>query len=144
MSGRDYQRGRVYAWERHMVAPRDPGRIPFAAAQGMVDAIWAEQGLSYPPLVEKLPPQATTLLGEACRLSIRLGESTPSWCLLHEIAHAMSMTHTGQGAGHGPVFMGLYVALLERYLRLDSRLLLESLEASGIDVLPDAVPVFLD
>jgi hypothetical protein len=31
-----------------------------------------------------------------------------SWCLLHEIAHAMSSTYDGLSDGHGPVFVGLY------------------------------------
>ena len=51
MPGRDCQRGRVYAWEKRVIAPRDRSLVPFASAQGMVDAIWAEQGLRFPPKV---------------------------------------------------------------------------------------------
>jgi hypothetical protein len=37
---RDRQRSKIYAWEEHFVAPRDPSSIAFAHAQGIVDAIW--------------------------------------------------------------------------------------------------------
>ena len=54
---RDHQRGRVYAWEERFVAPRDPSSIAFAQAQGMVDAIWADMGLRFPPkVVTPAPP----------------------------------------------------------------------------------------
>ena len=127
-----------------MVAPRDRSFIPFAAAQGMVDAIWSEMGLRYPPAVEPLPRHATATLASADRLTLLLPDRTPSWCLLHEIAHAMSTSVDGRSDGHGAIFMGLYVGLLVRYLRLDTAELLRSLRASGIAVAADARPVFVD
>jgi hypothetical protein len=141
---RDGQRARVYAWEDRVVAPRDPSRVAFAAAQGMVNAIWSELGLRFPPEVVPMPPRATTRLADASRLRLRLPPHTPSWCLLHEIAHAMSTTHDDVTDGHGAVFMGLYVQLLVRYLRLDRADLLDSLAASGIAVDSAARPVFID
>lgn len=144
MTARDAQRSRVYAWEDAEVAPRDPGKVAFAAAQGMVDAIWAEQGLRYPPRAETLPPQARRCLGDATRLAIRLPPAFSSWVLLHEIAHAMSSTHDGGSDGHGALFMGLYAKLLTRYLRLPEAELLASLRAAGIAVDPGAKPLFLD
>jgi hypothetical protein len=55
---RDRQRSKVYAWEERFIAARDPTSIAFAQAQRMVDAIWAEFGLRFPPKVEHLPRQA--------------------------------------------------------------------------------------
>lgn len=144
MTARDAQRSRVYAWEDAMVAPRDPGTVGFAAAQGMVDAIWAEQGLRYPPRAEKLPPQARRCLGDATRLTIRLPPVFSSWVLLHELAHAMSSTHDGGSDGHGAIFMGLYAKLLIRYLRLPETELLASLRAAGIAADSAARPSFID
>jgi hypothetical protein len=118
--------------------------VPFATAQGMVDAIWAESGLRYPPKVEKLPRQSRRLLANATRLVLRLPDALPCWCLLHELAHAMAATHEGESDLHGPRFMGLYLRLLVRYLRLPEAALLTSSRAAGIDVDPDAVPPFLD
>jgi hypothetical protein len=140
----DRQRNRVYAWEERFVAPRDPSAIAFNKAQGVVSAIWGESGLHFPPKVERLPHQSRCTVADATRLSIRLPEVVPSWCLLHEIAHAMSSTHDGQADGHGPVFMGLYAQPLVRYLRLPIDTLLPSLAASGIEVEISARPVFLD
>lgn len=110
----------------------------------MVSAIWDDMELRYPPAVERLPRQATATLASANRLSIFLPDRTPSWCLLHEIAHAMTTSQDGHSDGHGPVFMGIYVRLLVRYLRLDEAALLGSLRDAGIAVERDARPVFVD
>jgi hypothetical protein len=143
-SGRDHQRSKVYAWEDRFVAPHDHSSIAFAQAQGVVDAIWAELGLQFPPKVERLPRQACAIVADASRLSIRLADTSPSWCLLHELAHAMSSTHDGRSDGHGPVFMRLYVDLLVRYLRMSEPALLASLAAAEIAVAVQAGPVFVD
>ena len=127
-----------------MIAPRDPSRIPFPAAQGMVNAIWSEMGLRYPPLVEPLPAQTRTRIADATRLSLRLPPLIPSWCLLHELAHAMTTTHDGQSDGHGPVFVGIYVQLLGRYLRLNESWLLTTLHEAGLEVCLQARPVFVE
>ncbi len=143
MTARDRQRRRVYAWEDRFAAPHGATPIPFAGAQGMVDAIWREMGLQWPPSVEPLPAQARRLQADANRLTLRLPRETPSFVLLHELAHALSATHEGQSDGHGPVFLGLYVQLLTRYLRLDETMLLASLKEAGLQVEPKAKPVFL-
>jgi len=126
------------------VAPQDRTTIAFAAAQAMVDAIWSDMDLRFPPAVERLSRRATATVAIANRLSLCLPARIPAWCLLHEIAHAMSTAHDGHSDGHGPVFMGLYVRLLVRYLRLDEAWLLASLREAGISVAHDAAPVFLD
>ena len=141
---RDRQRSKVYAWEERFVAPRDPSAIAFAQAQGVVDAVWFEMGLRFPPKVERLPRRARSTLADATRLSIRLADSSPSWWLLHELAHAMSITHDGQSDGHGPVFMGLYARLLVRYLRVPVDVLLTSLSADSIEADMRAEPIFIE
>jgi hypothetical protein len=143
MTGRDYQRSRIYAWEDKAVVPHDRSSVPIAAAQAMVDAIWAETGLLYPPRVEPLPAVARRRLADADRLTIRLPASVPSWCLLHELAHAMTSDHDGRSDGHGPLFMGIYVQLLCRYMRLDEVPLRASAAASGIIVAVAPKPSFV-
>ena len=140
---RDFQRSRVYAWENRVVAPRDPSFISFPEAQGVVNAIWSEMGLSYPPKVEPLLPQAKATIASASRLSIFLPDRTPSWCLLHELAHAMTSTMEGHSDGHGPQFMSLYVKMLAQYLRLDLAELVRSVRSENIRIEPDAAPIFL-
>ena len=56
----------------------------------------------------------------------------------------MSTTIDGRSDGHGSVFMGLYVRLLVRYLRLYGACLLSSLRNAGIGIAHDARPVLLD
>ena len=142
--GRDRQRARVYAWEDRIVAPRDKSTLPYMAAKDMVGAIWADLGLRFPPKVERLPGQARRLQADASRLLVRLPETMPSWLLLHEMGHSLSSTHEGASDGHGPTFMGLYIELLERYMRWGRDELLHSARAGGIDVWPEARPCFLD
>ena len=141
---RDRQRTKVYAWEEQFVAPRDASSIAFEQAQRMVDTIWAEMGLRFPPKVEPLPRQARSAVADANRLSIRLADVSPSWWLLHELAHAMSSTYDGQSDGHGPKFMGLYAQLLTRYLRVPTDALLKSLLRAGVAIDTQAAPVFVD
>jgi len=144
MPERDRQRARVYAWEDQVIVPRDQTAVSFARAQGMVDAIWADLGLLFPPKIERLPRQARCTVADATRLSIRLPQTCPSWLLLHELAHALSSTHDGVSDGHGPVFMGLYAQMLARYLRIPIDELSESLVAAGIGVDLAAKPTFID
>ena len=101
MTDRDRQRSKVYAWEERFVGTRDPTSFAFAQAQGMVDAIWAEFGLRFPPKVERLPRQARSTMADATRLPIRLPKSSPSSWLLHELAHALTSTADGQSDGPG-------------------------------------------
>jgi hypothetical protein len=126
------------------VASSDPTTLPFLAAQAMVDAIWSDMGLRYPPAVARLSRQARSTIARADRLSILLSDQTPSWCLLHELAHAMTSHADGRSDGHGPLFMGIYVQLLGRYLRLDRQMLTSSLRDARIEILCDARPVFVD
>ena len=140
----DQQRARVYAWEDAVVAAADTTVVPFASAQGMVDAIWSEFGLRYPPKMERLPRQARRLQADGSRLRLRLPATIPSWLLLHELAHALSSTADGASDGHGPTFMGLYVQLLTRYLRLSAPLLIQSAADAGIAIEPKARPLFVD
>ena len=60
------------------------------------------------------------------------------------MAHALSSTHEGASDGHGPIFMGLYIQLLERYMRWRGEELLRSATADGIEVWPEARPAFVE
>jgi hypothetical protein len=101
-------------------------------------------GLRFPPKVEPLPRQARSTVADANRLTIRLADASPSWWLLHELAHAMTSTHDSFSDGHGAKFMGVYAQLLTRYLRIPTDVLLESLHTAGIEVDMQAEPVFID
>jgi hypothetical protein len=135
---------RLYAWEDAEVAPRDRSRVPFAQLQALVDHVWAAEGLRFPPRVRPLPRQARGTVARATRLAIEAPPELPSWVLLHELAHAMTATAEGANAGHGPLFVGLYLRLLVRHARLPEDALTASLAAAGVPFDPAARPVFLD
>jgi hypothetical protein len=139
---RDYQRSKVYAWENRAIAPRAPGVVSFGQAQGMVNAIWAEMGLKYPPAVVPLPKQSRATVASANRLVISLPKRTSTWCVLHEISHSMTSTAEGFSDGHGKLFIGIYLQLIVRYLRLDSSEMMRGLKECGIDFMEEAQPVF--
>jgi hypothetical protein len=141
---RDQPRARrVYAWEDRVVAPLDHSRVPFAQMQALVDYVWAEAGLRWPPRVRRKRPSAR-VIATGSRLAIEAPAELPSWVLLHEVAHAMTADHDGAGDGHGPAFMGVYVGLLVRHARLDRGHLAATLAEARIPWDPQARPVFLD
>ncbi|GGJ42056.1 hypothetical protein [Neoroseomonas lacus] len=134
---------RLYAWENRVIAPLDRSVVTFNHMQGIVDHVWTAEGLRWPPRVR--PRKATKVtLATGSRLAIEAPASLPTWILLHEIAHAMTSTAEGSGAGHGPDFVGIYVRLLVRHCRLDQEMLAETLAAAAIKWNPEATPSFLD
>ena len=83
-------------------------------------------------------------MADGSRLTLRLPARTPSWCLLHELAHALTSTPDGHSDQHGPTYVGIYVQLLVRYLRLPQPWLLATLEHAGVQVDMRAQPLFVD
>jgi hypothetical protein len=136
----DRQKQLVYDWENGVVSPLDKTKVNFDNIKTLVDYVWQNEGLEYPPLVEKLPPQTKRICGDATRTKIRFGDTTYTWIILHELAHAMSATHDCKSNLHGALFMGLYLRLLLNYLCVG---LIDSAIASGIVITVDAKPVFL-
>ena len=141
---RDHQRARVYDWENRVVAPHDPSHHCFfsRASHGQRDL--GGDGPALSPQRRTLPPQSRRTLASANRLTLYLPAQTPSWCLLHELAHAMTTTMEGESDGHGEIFMGIYCQLLARYLRLDPENLHRTAQQDSIRIAPTARPVFLD
>jgi len=129
-SCRDYQRSKVYAWEREVIAPRDlTPPAPFERAQLLVDGVWLMERLFYPPRVVPLRPRITTIVatGNRLEISLRQHQPTPTWVILHEIAHALV-----QDDGHGPDFVGLYMGLVDRHLKIPQPMLMWTAAAAGV------------
>ena len=146
---RDHQRSKVYKWERTHIAPYDHTPVPYENIKAIVDYVWANEGLLYPPCVEPMPKQKHAL-GDATRTTVRFVPTTYSWVILHELSHALSsniqeteILAEGLSNQHGAIFMGIYVNLLSKYLHLDVQELIQSAEAIGLRVNPFAKPVFL-
>ncbi|MCK9462630.1 MAG: hypothetical protein M0R80_23675 [Proteobacteria bacterium] len=137
---KDPQQNRVYAWERWAVAPHDITEVLFEAIQPIVNHIWAERGLEFPPQVMPMFKKKTKK-ADATRIAVRFGEKTYTWIILHELAHSMTSTCDGRSNHHGALFMGIYLQLLQKYLNLD---LVESAKQAGLRLREDAIPVFLE
>lgn len=144
MSRGDAAALRLYAWEDAVVAPRDRSLVPFARLQALVDHVWAEEGLRWPPRVQPLPKQARRTVARATRIAIEAPPELPSWVLLHEIAHSLTSDAEGRSDGHGPTFVGVYVRLLIRHARIDAALLETTLAEAGIPWIRGARPSIAD
>lgn len=56
--------------------------------------------------------------GDATRLTVRFREdrSTPTWVIIHELAHSLTTDLELGSALHGPDFVGVYMRLLDRFI----------------------------
>lgn len=139
----DYQKNKVYNWEWQYVSPFSKDLINIKHIQNMINSIWSDMGLLYPPSVELLSKKNKNL-GEATRISISFKEEVYSFIILHELAHCMTTEENGNCAFHGPLFVGMYVKLLVKYLRLNEEQLIKSLDDNKIDYNLNAKPLFID
>ena len=62
---RDAQKSGLYRWERKMIAPHDKSLVNPTHLQVIVDHVWAEVGLQYPPKVKVLPKQNKSCWADA-------------------------------------------------------------------------------
>ncbi len=130
MSCRDSQKQRVYDWENNL--PQGE-HVAFADIPAYVNRVWKEEGLNWPPLVETLAPQDKKHDGTANRgvLSFRKN-GVKELTVLHEIAHAMTMTIDDCSDSHGPAYVGVYMKLLANHLCIPLPLLLYTATKWGV------------
>lgn len=122
---RDAQKSGLYRWERKMIAPHDKSLVNPTHLQVIVDHVWAEVGLQYPPKVKVLPKQNKSCWADATRTEIRVQSAgIPTWVLLHELAHSMTSDSEGHSHRHGPVFLATYIKLVCKYIPGINRLVL--------------------
>jgi hypothetical protein len=110
---RDFQRQRVYDWERKTIAPLTARKVSFESAQTFVNGVWLKSGWLYPPTVGLMAKHATRVFANGTREHINIRENTPVWVILHELAHTLT-----EGDGHGPDFVGMYIKLLDEVLNI--------------------------
>ena len=139
---RDYQRELVYRWENTLPTGKS---LPFELIKPYVHKVWHDMGLKYPPLVQPLPKNTTTKLGDANRNVVRFPvNGATEQTILHELAHSMT-THTdGIGHQHNGVFVGVYMTLMEKYLNVPALLMFASAKAHGVNFEPFAKPRITD
>lgn len=144
MSKRDKQRSRCYKWERENIHNHDFSTVRISEAQKLVDYIWKNEGLSYPPIVKRLDPSNTARSGCANRRHVRLLETVGTATLIHELAHSMTITIDGNipdGGAHGPIFVGVYMKLLTEYMKIPLSFLTKTADKAGVRYDLNAKPV---
>ena len=141
---RDYQRSKVYKWEKEFVFPKNKTVLSFENAAASVRAIFMAEGLRFPPEVLPIPPQVKTYFAEANRKGIWLPENTPTTILLHELAHSLTFGVDGDSDRHGPEYVGVYMTLLEKYAGINRPYLWYTATKAGVDYNPFAKPTITD
>lgn len=139
---KDFQQNKVYEWESQFP---EGDWVSYENAQMIIDYIWSEMGLKYPPKVQPLAPQVTKWAATADRLSVNLpkkGASTKT--ILHELAHSMTTNIEGKGHLHGPRFVGVYMQLLVKFMGLALLPLMGSAKIAGVQFDHCAKPAILD
>lgn len=129
---RDFQRARLYRWEAEHVLPRLAAPLSLEACRRLIEAAyrWREAPGADPGWA---PPELTDGRGRRHACGSRAVIKLPRWArtraiVLHECAHGMADDQ------HGPRFVAVYVALLERFGGLDPADLRTSLAAAGVQV----------
>ena len=140
MKDRDFQRSRVYAWER--AACGDAlwsGTMTVQECEEMVRRVWQTERGRY-GLARRPPPQVVA--GRGARGSVRriaLGHwARNPWVVLHELAHGLCDRVEPRGA-HGPRFVGILIGLLCRHLSRDRDELLPLAYECGLHVYERAI-----
>lgn len=140
---RDLQVNKVYSWEKQNIAILDKNLVPIQNIQGIVNWIWGNEGLQYPPHVEELPAQFKKTAADATRFTIRFKKQTYTWIILHELAHSMTSDYENNSNWHGSLFMGVYIYLLAKYLNLNYETLKENARNFGLKVSDKTTAVFV-
>lgn len=121
---------RVYRWEADArLDANDRSRLDPRTAKVVLDHVWRDMGLLYPPLLE-VNPTLNSSSAYGNRHKITVGQQVNHVTLLHEIAHSMDVSvetslgatalrpdsEVGGGSYHDENWLGLYVDLLDKYL----------------------------
>ncbi len=132
---RDYQQSKVYHWQSVILYPMDKSRVDFDQAHDLLYYVWRDEGLEYPPIIVPLAPNEKKASAKANRLKIwwPTNKSLPSFVLLHEVAHSMTTNYEGIGDRHGKDFVGVYMRLLNKHLRIPLPLLFYTAKVAGVE-----------
>lgn len=131
----DFQKSKVYNFENTFVAPFDKNKISFDSAQSIIDYIWSNEGF------KNTPPKAIFKVREGSaygsRMRIRLPNNLMyTWVVVHEMVHSIQDMAGNEHLydGHGPNFVGIYVDLLDKYLKINKLMLWAKIEELNIKI----------
>jgi hypothetical protein len=143
---RDYQQSAVYRWEDMVIARLDRSQVKFKDIQPLVNYVWQQEGLLYPPKVVPFHKNMKRLAGTGSRTQLQFpaAETTPTWIILHEIAHSMTSNFEGLSHMHNENYVGVYMKLVAMYLRADLMMLEHTAIQMGVKYNLNAKPSFID
>lgn len=143
---RDYQRERVYSWEDQYIHSKDKQVVPYDSLQSLVNYIWAEEKLKFPPQIKPIPKQTRRILASATRMEVFVPEQgITTSVLIHELAHSLTNSFDGEiSSKHGPDFVGMYMRMLEKYARIPLPYLMFTAKQANVDFNINARVAFLD
>lgn len=129
----DYQRERVYKWDRLFIDPKINRALPESQMQPIVDYIWSDMGFMNPPKVKVNPAYKVKSTGG--RYEILMHKSAGERTLIHELAHSVSLKEDQDTYDHhGPMYVGIYGALLCRYYGFDPMEIIWSTKSAKVDI----------
>lgn len=141
---RDFQRSKLYSWEREFLKTgkligkdfnRPLGRI---LAQGLVDLVWREwmpHGYTAPIVEVKANRGRGSAWAQTILLSSKYETTQTAWYVLHESTHSMLM-QKGRGdlSPHGAEFCALYSSMLHRFTDAKRAAIVSSMRAARLKV----------
>ncbi len=137
---KDYQQYKVYSWESSFPEGQ---WVPYDQCQSIIDYIWFDMKLKNSPRLK--PLLGHKWAGKANRLNVFLPERGASTkTIIHELAHSMTMNVDGLGHQHGPRFVGVYMVMLEKYIKLPMAMLVYTAKKDNVDFDLYAKPAITD
>jgi hypothetical protein len=142
---RDFQRSKVYAWERQAAErfgfqfymPRDgAGVVTMDQVAAFVAKVWRSERGRYGKAKWPVPELADgggtrRASGSSRRLNLPRWSRSP-WVMCHEIAHGLDMR--SRRGWHGPRFVGVLIGLAARHCGQDADALVHLAEEMGVHV----------
>jgi hypothetical protein len=133
---RDFQRGKLYAWERGLSVwdSGGPNATPGPLSISECQRLAARASLRYRSSIPRVTDGrgARSARGSSSKISLpRWARTAP--VVLHEAAHAID-NFRGVNDEHGPIFVRLFIQLLATYLGQDEAALVRSARAAGLKV----------
>lgn len=130
-AGSDFQRSKVYLWERECELTFDDDEaMTLAECVAFVREVWTAAGRQDPP------PKVKDGRGRRRAASFGGAVALPRWArhagvVLHELAHEMC-----PGEKHGPVFVRVYIDLAVRHMGEDAGRLEAAAAEAGVKFVP--------
>lgn len=132
----DYQRKKVYQWERHYVFPFDKQFVDPETVQPIIDYIWMCDGFKFPPKTE-IRSRKNASCSNATRTKINILRShLYTSILIHEVSHSFCEYIYQDGSYsdlHGSEFVGKYGNLLHRHMKFSIPYLLYTFNQMKLD-----------